>query len=187
MRIDHRSDARRLDHDTLERLVAHHREANGTGLDTTGRHLFHASRDWRVESNWGRPNAIAVAFDDDSAFAFWRYTTHTKPRHCTLRHLAVVESARGTGLGRRVVAALVEDMQARGYRYLRLFATSGSVGFYERLGMRWHGVSRAGRPFTYWDVASWSLAPLPAAQRRYATRRTFASLDVERRARLAAR
>lgn len=49
-----------------------------------------------------------------------------------VRSLAVADEAQGTGLGRKVVEALIAD--ARALRITTLFALTRAVGFFERLG-----------------------------------------------------
>lgn len=58
------------------------------------------------------------------------------PEVAVLTHVAVAGSARGSGAGRDLVAAFVEECRANGAREVRLVTNSseGAAGFYRRLG-----------------------------------------------------
>ena len=56
-----------------------------------------------------------------------------------LGRLAVVRTARGTGLGVRLVRAVEELGRERGAKELELHAQVQALGFYERLGYAAHG------------------------------------------------
>ena len=48
--------------------------------------------------------------------------------------VAVMPRARGTGLGRRIMEAALQEARAEGFTEARLEAQVGVIGFYERLG-----------------------------------------------------
>ncbi|MDM7457682.1 MAG: GNAT family N-acetyltransferase, partial [Tepidimonas sp.] len=56
--------------------------------------------------------------------------------------MAVHRALRGSGVGRRILQALLDAARARGDHTLRLSAQHTAVGFYERLGWR-----RVGEPY----------------------------------------
>lgn len=142
-------------------------------------HLKSALYDWRVENQWDKPTSAAVHLDL-LGFMFITFTTR-EPRHCTLRHFYVLEESRGQGVGGRMMGALRAQCLHHGVRFLRFFANKPAIPFYERCGFKWHGTSRTGLPFTYWDLRMGRLAPLPKAQRRYVVDRTLSSLTLDRR------
>ena len=56
-----------------------------------------------------------------------------------LGRIAVLESARGHGHGAALVARMIEDARAEGYRGAVLDSQHDKVGFYERFGFMAHG------------------------------------------------
>ncbi|MGA8261725.1 MAG: N-acetyltransferase [Arenicellales bacterium] len=65
-----------------------------------------------------------------------------------IRSLVVVEAAKGTGVGRRLVERLMEDARERGHR--RLMALTYVPGFFHRLGFE--TVSRDTFPEKVWGI-----------------------------------
>ena len=151
----------------------------GKGATASVSHLKAALYDWRVEEQWSKSNSAAMQLDQ-LGFMFITFTKR-KPRHCTLRHFFVLESARGQGVGARMMRLLEQQCLHHRVRYLRFFANKPAIKFYEHCGYRWHGVSKTGLPFIYWDLVLRKLAPLPKAQRRYVVTRTFQSLILDKR------
>jgi ribosomal protein S18 acetylase RimI-like enzyme len=60
-----------------------------------------------------------------------------------LRAMAVDEALQRSGLGKKLVQRLEEELERRGIRAVMLHAREGAVGFYERLGY-----AVRGEPFT---------------------------------------
>lgn len=58
-----------------------------------------------------------------------------------LEHLFVAPDRLGTGIGRKLVAALLEECRRMGVEHLHLFAEPKAAGFYEKLGARYEGES----------------------------------------------
>lgn len=140
-------------------------EASGQkGRSSSKSHLKAALYDWRVEGQWDNDNAVVINYEDKS-YAFITFTKR-EPRHCTLRHFFVLEDYRGMGIGEKVIDIVKEEMVKRDVTILRFFADIPSVGFYEKLGYRWHGKSKSGLPFYYGDAFG-NLINLPKAQQRY--------------------
>lgn len=80
----------------------------------------------------GRPVAhvLTIAVDDGSE---------------ELRNVAVATDRQGTGLGRRLVVAVLERLRARGVRRAKVGTASSSLGalrFYLRLGFRPYAIDR---------------------------------------------
>ena len=128
-------------------------------------HLKSAIYDWNIEKQWDSPNAKVLHLDQ-KAFMFISFTKR-EPRHCTLRHFFVLEQYRGQNIGSEMMSYLTKEILDNKVRYLRFFANKPSIGFYESLGYKWHGLSKTGLPFTYWDLLLEELAPLPKSQKRY--------------------
>jgi GNAT superfamily N-acetyltransferase len=64
---------------------------------------------------------------------------------CELMELAVVEERRGQGIGRQIVAWLLDEARRRGKRRVLVGTTNaalGNIGFYQRCGFRMHEVRR---------------------------------------------
>ena len=62
--------------------------------------------------------------------------------HCKLRQMAVSPSHQASGLGRRLIEAVEENLRQRGFESIEMAARETAVGFYERLGFQ-----RVGEPF----------------------------------------
>jgi GNAT superfamily N-acetyltransferase len=64
---------------------------------------------------------------------------------CELMELAIAAGRRGQGLGRRVVAWLLDEARRRGKRHMLVGASNAAldnIGFYQRCGFRMHEVRR---------------------------------------------
>lgn len=84
-----------------------------------------------------RPLAVAVHGGDGSAQGgLWGNTHHG---WLYVQMLVVPEAARGTGLGRQVMALAEAEARARGCRHAWLDTQFGALGFYQRLGYRVFG------------------------------------------------
>ena len=150
--------------DYLEDLSKKLENTKGGAISSKS-HLKNGLYDWRLEKQWDNPNAKVLNLDE-KAFMFISYTKR-EPRHCTLRHFFVLEDNRGSGIGAEMMSYLIDEILDNKVRYLRFFANKPSIGFYESLGYKWHGLSKTGLPFTYWDCILGELAPLPKSQKRY--------------------
>ena len=140
-------------------------EASGLkGRSSSKSHLKAALYDWRREGQWQNANADVVSVDD-AGYAFLSFTKR-EPKHCTIRHLFILEEYRGKGYGRRLMSAINDAVKERGVERLRFFADIPSVDFYEKLGYSWHGTSKTGLPFYYGDLDG-NLIDLPKSQTRY--------------------
>ncbi len=152
----------------LEKLLTELEPTKGGSLSSKS-HLKNGLYDWRVEQQWNSSRAKVLNLEE-KGFMFITYTKR-EPKHCTLRHFFVLEQYRGTGTGELMMKYLVDEILSNYVRYLRFFANKPSIGFYEKLGYQWHGLSKTGLPFTYWDCRENKLAPLPKSQRRYVAKR----------------
>lgn len=150
--------------DYLEDLLAELENTKGGSLSSKS-HLKNALYDWRIEKQWDSPNAKVLNLGN-KGFMFISYTKK-EPRHCSLRHFFVLEKYRGLKVGFDMMKLLEKEILDNKVRYLRFFANKPSIGFYEKLGYKWHGISKTGLPFTYWDLLIEDLAPLPKSQKRY--------------------
>jgi len=140
-------------------------EAKGLkGRSSSKSHLKSALYDWRVEGGWSNDRAVVLNYKD-KGYAFIAFTKR-EPRHCTLRHVFVLEDYRGEGVGVKLIDMMKAEMVERDCDRLRFFADIPSIGFYERLGYKWHGKSKTGLPFYYGDKEG-NLIDLPKAQQRY--------------------
>lgn len=148
-------------------LLLEELEASGQkGRSSSKSHLKAALYDWRREGQWQNNNA-AVINVDDAGYAFLSFTKR-EPKHCTIRHLFILEKYRGKGYGRKLMNAIKDAVKERDVQRLRFFADIPSVSFYEKLGYKWHGTSKTGLPFYYGDLDS-NLINLPNSQARYIT------------------
>ena len=135
------------------------------GRSSSKSHLKAALYDWRVERGWDNDRAVVLNCDD-KGYAFLSFTAKA-PRHCTLRHVFVLEDFRGERIGVKLIDMMKAEMAKRECDRLRFFADIPSVGFYEKLGYKWHGKSKGGLPFYYGDVDGNLIVPLPKAQQRF--------------------
>jgi len=93
-----------------------------------------------IEHSGAEPRPVGHAWFYD------RIPTFTGEPELYLEDLVIVESARGTGLGRRAMALLAAHARGAGYRGLSWSVVNGNRGafrFYERLG----GVASGSTPF----------------------------------------
>lgn len=82
------------------------------------------------------------AYDGDRLVGFGRAISDGVI-HALLTEVAVVATHRHRGIGRTIMARLVERCLAAGIRQIQLFSAEGKVPFYEQLGF---GVREAKRP-----------------------------------------
>jgi GNAT superfamily N-acetyltransferase len=120
-------------------------------------HLGMALVDWNKEQNWVRDNAYVLTVEN-KGYAFITITKR-EPRHCTLRHVFVLEQYRGESIGRQLIALVYQTMQDNNVNIIRFFANKPAIKFYERLGYSWLGESKGGLPFTYTDINT--MQPIP--------------------------
>jgi len=148
----------------LEKLLEELEAKGQKGRSSSKSHLKSALYDWRVEENWNKETAFVLNYED-KGYAFITLTKR-EPRHCTLRHVFVLEEYRGEGIGKKLMQMMYDTMNESDVKRLRFFADKPSVAFYESLGYKWHGVSKTGLPFYYGDVNG-NLIELPKGQQRY--------------------
>lgn len=148
----------------LEDLLKKLEEKGLKGRTSSKSHLKQALYDWRVEKNWQSNNAKVISVDD-CGFAFITFTKR-EPRHCTIRHLFVLEDFRGQGYGKRLIDCIKQEMSKENITVMRFFADRPSISFYESLGFTWHGVSKTNLPFYYGDTKG-NLIELPKSQTRF--------------------
>jgi len=153
----------------MEKLLKEIEHTKGGSLSSKS-HLKNALYDWRVEKQWDKESSKVFSLED-KGFMFISYTKR-EPRHCTLRHFFVLEQYRGKNIGAEMMKMLEEYMKENYVMLLRFFANKPSIKFYEKLGYRWHGISKTGLPFTYWNIITKKLAPLPKTQERYIVKPT---------------
>jgi GNAT superfamily N-acetyltransferase len=113
-------------------------------------HLKMALYDWNVERNWNTTNSFII-HDNKKGFAFFQITKKD-PRHCTLRHIFVLEEYRKQGVGINLVNKVYETMRDNDVNVIRFYANLPAKLFYEKLGYQWLGESKNGLPFTYTDI-----------------------------------
>ncbi len=86
-----------------------------------------------VEDTDGREYEHFVALDtEDRVVGYARL--HLEGDESKAYQVAVVDELRGTGVGRALMAAVIERARAEGRDFLQLDARETAVGFYERLG-----------------------------------------------------
>lgn len=139
----------------LERILEERIQMGFKGRESSKSHLKSALYDWRVEQNWNNERA-AVLNCENKGFAFITFTKK-EPKYCVLRHLVTLEEYRGQKIGTKLMELMYQEMKNRGFSILRFFADIPSVGFYEKLGFKWHGKSKTGLSFTYTDIDTMEL------------------------------
>lgn len=142
----------------LDSILEQRIEMGLKGRESSKSHLKAALYDWRVERHWTNPDATVLALDS-KVFAFITFTKRN-PKYCVLRHIVTLEEFRGQGLASNIMQEIYKEMNKRNYSIIRFFADKPSVGFYEKLGYKWHGKSKTGLPFTYTDVNTMQLVPV---------------------------
>lgn len=143
----------------LEAILQERIDAGYKGRESSKSHLKSALYDWRVENNWDRENAEVLTVDN-KGFAFITFTKRN-PQYCCLRHIVTLEEYRGKGIASKLMNKMYESMNKRGYDTIRFFADTPSVGFYEKLGYKWWGVSKTGLKYTYTNIHTMELCHMP--------------------------
>lgn len=139
----------------LEEILQQRIDAGYKGRQSSKSHLKSALYDWRIEQNWNSERAVVLSYEN-KGFAFITFTKRN-PKYCVLRHLITLEEFRGQGVGTELMKLMYEEMENRGYTLLRFFADIPSVGFYEKLGFKWHGKSKTKLSFTFTDITTMEL------------------------------
>jgi len=157
------TDSKKLDE--LEKSMVEDPNYTKKGPESALSHLKSALYDWRVENQWENPTAYVYSFDD-VGYMFISMTKR-EPRHCTLRHIFILEEGRGKRAGVQLIEKMREVMKEKGVNILRMFINRPALGFYNKLGFNdFHGVSKTNMPFYYGDPYG-NLVTLPQAQKRY--------------------
>ena len=110
-------------------------------------HLAMALYDWNKEGNWANKNAF-ILDHRQQGYDFYTFTTR-EPRHCTIRHLFVLEEHRKKGVGRLLIEDMGQHMFFEGVDRFRFFCNKPAVEFYSKLGFSYQGESKSGLPFVY--------------------------------------
>ena len=93
----------------LKKLLAQLEVKYPKGSSTCSKsHLKMALYDWNKEKNWNNKNCFVYSFED-KGYIFYSFTTK-EPKHCTIRHLFVLD--------RRVSVKLIHFVLFRGDRNL---------------------------------------------------------------------
>jgi GNAT superfamily N-acetyltransferase len=79
-------------------------------------------------------NGLFLAEENGDAIGF--VSSWLENNVARIGDLYVTKAARGTGAGRALVEAVIENLRARGATHLRLDANLEALAFYERLGFR---------------------------------------------------
>ena len=141
----------------LEGLLQQRIDMGLKGRQSSKSHLKSALYDWRVEQQWSKDSSKVITYED-KGFAFITFTVR-KPYYCVLRHLVTLEEYRGQGVGSKLMNLMYDEMRKRDVNIIRFFADKPSIVFYEKLGYKWHGLSKTGLPFTYTDIDTMELLP----------------------------
>ena len=108
-------------------------------------HDYHGSTDAIERYGFGDNPAfhVLLAFEGDTPLGmilfFYEFSTWRGHPGLYVQDIYVTSAARGTGLGRRLIAAAVAEASKRGAVYLRLSVhadNDGGTGFYDQLGFR---------------------------------------------------
>ena len=134
------------------------------GANSSKSHLNMALMEWNKEQNWDRDNAFIIALDG-RGYAFCTITK-TEPRHCTLRHIFVLEEYRGMSVGYGLLVSIYDMMEHHKVNIIRFYANKPAVKFYEKHGYKWLGESKQGLPFTYTDITTMELIHNPKQIKR---------------------
>jgi len=110
-------------------------------------HLTSAAYDWRVNLWYDRPNAhIIRLFNNDKTIGFiFLNKTNVTPCHWTLVHFVIYEEYRGDGHGITCldyIFTYIINNSDETDRWFRMFSAKPSIGFYEKLGFEWLGISK---------------------------------------------
>jgi len=136
--------------DHLKKLLAQLEVKYPKGSSTCSKsHLKMALYDWNREKNWDSKNSFVYGFED-KGYVFYSFTSK-EPKHCTIRHLFVLEEYRGKGVGRKIIEMIKTHMRMRSIKRFRFFCNKPAIEFYNKLGFKYLGESKQGLPFVYCD------------------------------------
>ena len=144
--------------ESLDKILQERVDAGYKGRESSKSHLKAALYDWRVENQWQSPTAKVLTVDG-KGFAFITFTKRN-PKYCVLRHIVTLEEYRGQGVASQLMEKIYVEMKKQDRDIIRFFADIPSVGFYEKLGYKWHSKSKTGLSFTYTDITTMELVPV---------------------------
>lgn len=130
------------------------REEYNTTADSSYSHLKSATYDWRVEQQWGKPNATFSAIMDGDKMVGFVCLSVTKrhPKTASIRHVSIFEPYRSGGYGRKTLELAHTWFIKHQAQFVRFFSDKKSVKFYEKCGFQWIGLSKSGLPFTLYPL-----------------------------------
>lgn len=135
----------------LEELLSQLEKKYPRGSATCSKsHLKMALYEWNKEKNWNNKNCF-IHNHDNKGYIFYSFTSRA-PKHCTIRHLFVLEEYRGQGIGKKIIELVKQHMQMRGIKRFRFFVNKPASEFYKKLGFYFLGLSKTGLPFVYCDA-----------------------------------
>jgi len=121
---------------------------------STYSHLNSANMDWNREGRWDKDNSFAMKMtnEDDQVVAliFFSHTLRAS-KHWALRHFVVLEEYRNCGVASHMFKFFFKFINEHhcNVKWLRFFSDKKSIGFYEKFGFEWLGLSKTGLPFTF--------------------------------------
>lgn len=110
------------------------------------RSLFELAEDSRRQlDSYIELGRVLIARDGDLVIGHLQVVPTDRPAELEIKNLAVVPARRGTGVGRKLVAAAVDASRAEDRRVLLVATGAADIGnlrFYQRVGFRLLSVER---------------------------------------------
>jgi GNAT superfamily N-acetyltransferase len=157
--------------DEIEYKLIHDDNYNFKGEKSSLSHLKSSLCEWRVEQNWCKGNDCFVFTMENKGYIFFNFTKR-EPKHCTLRHIFVLEEYRNQKIAFYLFDKMIDIAKKVKVNTLRMFAVKSAIQFYEKKNIiKYHGYSKTKMPFYYGDFYG-NLKPLPPKQIKYVHTKT---------------
>lgn len=141
--------------ESLESMCTKFKDQYNCTSDSSLTHLRSSLTDWRVESLFKYLHVStfsSIEINDEIIGFACLNMTRKQPRVGTIRHFCIFEPYRSKGHGAQAMELIHLWFTEKGCGYVRFFSDKKSTSFYEKLGIKWLGISKTNLPFTLYPI-----------------------------------